>query len=176
MKNAILEVQDKPLSWNDRQTLRHVIIYGLEINLSQQKGEQLGISGEKDKPQNSDLAISKEQILATKKLLQRHTLEYVKCGIKFWTFCRPSSMYLIQTKDLKFYDRVVKYAEIDGVKNYKKDVIDFAEKMVMIMPNLESKIKIGSYTHRACSLKIFEHKTQTSHFRNTFLMLNLSMQ
>ncbi len=33
--------------------------------------------------------------------------------------------------------------------------------MLLVMPT--EKIKIDSYIHRACSLKVFEHKTQTSY-------------
>ncbi len=163
MKDAVLEVSKnkRRLTFMNRQAFRHAIIYGLDINISQEKGKKLGIDGDKDKPKTADLRISSEQIIQAKKLLKKNDLEFVKFGVKCWTFCRPSTLYIIETKDLKFYDRVVKFAEIDGVKVYKKDVIDFVEKLLLVFPQAESKIKIGSYSHRACSLKVFENKTQT---------------
>ena len=163
IKLAIFEVtKKKRLSYSDRQAIRHAIIYGLDINISPEKGKKLGIDGDKPKPQHADLRISLEQIDQCKKLLKKNLLAFVLFGVKCWTFCRPSTLYIIETKDLKFYDREVKYTEIDSTRNYKKDVIDFIEKLILVFPQAKDKIKIGSYHHRACSLKVFENKTQSS--------------
>ncbi len=108
IRKMLLELTNKKnLGWGDRQVLRHAVKYGLDVNLSEEKGIRLGISGEKDKPKSADLRISSEQVEQSKKLLKKLPLEFVKFGVKSWTFCRPSSMYLIETNDLKFYDRTV---------------------------------------------------------------------
>ena len=162
IKNLLLELQSKRrLDYSNRQVLRHAVIYGLDVNVSQEKGKKLGIDGDKEKPKVADLRITKEQTAEAKKLLKKSHLELVKFGVKTWTFCRPSTLYIIETRDLIFYDRVVKFAEIDGVRTYKKETIDFVEKLLLVFPQAKDKIIIDSYTHRACSLKVYENKTQS---------------
>lgn len=168
MVDAVLETYPKPQKephFTDRQALRHAIMYGLDITISEEKGKRLRISGEKPEPTISDLHITKPQVTQCKLILKKddNPQWFVKFGFKAWTFVRPSTIYIVQTKDLEFYDRVVKYVEIDGVRNYKKDVIDFMEKLILVFPQIAQKVKLESFTHRACRLQVFEHKTQTDY-------------
>ena len=135
MKNLQLKKSNlKKLNYGNRQVLRHIVIYGLGITLSKTEAELLGIGGDKPTPKSDDLRISSEQVLASKKILKKSLLEFLKFGVKTWTFCRPSTMYLIEISHLKFYDRTVKFVEIDGKRNYKKDTIDFIEKLLIAVP------------------------------------------
>jgi len=160
-KNAILEVTKKSkLSYSDRQVLRHSVMYGLDITISEDKGIRLGIDGEKGKPRVSDLHIEPEQIAKAKLILKNDELNFCKFGFKCWTFVRPSTIYIVKTSDLTFYDREVKFVEMNGKRFYKKEMIDFAETILMVTPQASDRIKIGSFKHRACRLSVFENKTQ----------------
>ena len=162
MVDAFLEIEKNPLkepNWGHRQPLRHLIIYGLNLNISKEKGIALRISGEKPKPKASDLHITKEQIKDAKRILsdkeKYDSIWFIKFGFKAWTFVRPSTVYIILTDDIEFYDRKVEYVEgKDGQRFYNPETIQYAKS--------EGK-KVNWYTHRACTLKAFENKNQTDY-------------
>ena len=170
MVDALLEVEKNPKrepNWSNRQALRHLIIYGLDVTISEEKGIALRISGEKDKAKSSDLRIEKEQTEQAKIILSNqkkyNPIWICKFGFKTWTFVRPSTMYIVETDSLEFYDRKVEYVELDGIKQYDENSINFAKTLLSLKPELKDTIKIDSYTHRACTLKVFENKTQTDY-------------
>lgn len=170
MVDALLEVEPSPKKephWSNRQVLRHLIIYGLDINISKEKGISLRISGDKQKPKNADLHITKEQTQQAKKILLdkkyfvgKHPLWFIKFGVKTWTFVRPSTIYIIKIDDVEFYDRKIEYVEVNGIKNYKTDVIAFSKLLLSVNPNLQESVKINSFIQRTCTMKVFENKTQ----------------
>ena len=146
--------KDGELSFGDRQSIRHAIKYGLGIQISQQEGIELRISGKKDEPTTSRLHITPEQIQQAKVLLKekRYDIEsFLKFGVKTWTFVRPSTIYLIELEKMDFYDQVVEYVEgQDGKKITDDKVIEYAK---------FKGDKIYSYTRRVCYIEVFEHKT-----------------
>ena len=144
---------DGELNYQDRQSIRHAIIYGLGITISEEEGIELRISGKKDEPTTSRLHITPEQIQQAKDLLKqkRYDIEsFLKFGVKTWTFVRPSTIYLIELEKMDFYDQVVEYVEIDGKKITDEKVIEYAK---------FKDDKIYSYTRRVCYIEVFEHKT-----------------
>lgn len=170
MVDAFLEVEKNPKrepNWNHRQSIRHLVIFGLGIKISEEKGIQLRISGEKDKAKSSDLRISKEQVEQAKMILSNYekydSVWFCKFGFKTWTFVRPSTLYIVETDSLEFYDRKVEFVELDGVRQYDENSINFAKSLLSLKPELSDTIKIDSYTHRACTLTVFENKTQTDY-------------
>lgn len=157
-----------------RQTLRSFIIYGKNETLSTAKGERLGLSGEKASPSIATLHMKPEQYNKTVMLI-REGIEvnvvvgnmqvskvdrqtYLKFIFRYWTFCRPSSMYIVKCDDLEFYDRTVKYIEINGEKISDKKVIQA----------LGDKYEIKEYTHRACTVEILENKTDVAYTKYIF--------
>ena len=144
---------DGELNFGDRQSIRHAIIYGLGVTISEEEGIELRISGKKDEPTTSRLHITPEQIQQAKVLLKekRYDIEsFLKFGVKTWTFVRPSTIYLIELEKMDFYDQVVEYVEIDGKKITDEKVIEYAK---------FKGDKIYSYTRRVCYIEVFEHKT-----------------
>lgn len=173
MRDALLEAQRKPkhpigrLDNNSRQALRHLVMYGLEketnLEIDQKTGEELGIDGHKPKPKSATLHIKKEQIEQLKQILllpKYDSLWFVKCGVKLWTGVRPSTLYIIETDKLEFYDRKVEYIEIHGKRFTNESILEFAKILVMSNPQLAETIKIQSYMHRACTFEVFENKQQ----------------
>lgn len=172
MRDAILEKQGKKhpkdiLGFNTRQGLRHLIMFGLGIQLDKKTADDLGIGGEKEKPQNADLHITPEQVIQYKEILKKPQIKkiwFVKGGVKLWSGVRPSTLYLIETDRLEFYDRTVEYVEVNGERSYKQDILQFAKNMMIVLqpvfPQVKEVIKIGSFTHRACTFEAFENKQQ----------------
>ena len=162
MVDAFLEMEKNPKkepNWRHRQALRHLVIYGLDINISEEKGIALRISGEKQKPKSGDLRIEKSQVEQAKLILsdskKYDAVWLCKFGFKTWTFVRPSTLYIVETDSLEFYDRKVEYVKgKDGQRFYTTETIEFAKS--------EGK-EIKSYTHRACTLQVFENKNQTDY-------------
>ena len=169
MVDAFLEMEKNPKrepNWSNRQSLRHLIIYGLDINISKEKSIALRISGEKQKPKAGDLRITKSQVEQAKLILsdsKYNPVWFCKFGFKTWTFVRPSTLYIVETGNLEFYDRKVEYIEFDGQRQYDENSINFAKSLLSLKPELKDTIKIGSYTHRACTLQVFENKNQTDY-------------
>ena len=146
--------------------MRNLIIYGLDINISKEKSIALRISGEKQKPKAGDLRITKSQVEQAKLILsdsKYNPVWFCKFGFKTWTFVRPSTLYIVETGNLEFYDRKVEYIEFDGQRQYDENSINFAKTLLSLKPELKDTIKIGSYTHRACTLQVFENKNQTDY-------------
>ena len=160
MVDALLHVANYKIvngepNWSNRQSIRHAIKYGLGIEISEDEGIELRISGRKQDPKNADLHITPEQIAEAKKiLLKYYSIEdFIKFGVKTWTFVRPSTIYLIELKDIEFYDEVVEY--VIGSDN--KKITD--EKVIAY-----AKYKgdtIYSYTRRVCHTEIHENKTDS---------------
>lgn len=156
--SALLEVAVRTTSngepsWNSKQSVRHAIIYGLGIQISEDEGIELKISGEKQKPKNADLHITPEQIKQAKSILMKHynIEDFVKFGVKTWTFVRPSTIYLIELKKMKFYDEVVEYVKDgDGKEITDSKVVEYAK---------FRKDLIFSYTRRVCYIQVHENKT-----------------
>ena len=144
---------DGELNFTDRQSIRHAIIYGLGIKISEQEGIELRISGKKDDPKSSRLHITPEQIEEAKEILRRPHFEtewFLKFGVKTWTFCRPSTIYLIELDKMEFYDQVVEYVEgQDGKKITNQKVVEYAK---------FKGDKIYSYTRRECYIEVYENK------------------
>lgn len=151
------------IPYSTRQAIRHAIIYGRGVTISEEKGRSLGISGEKPKEKSSDLHITPEQITEAKKILKDDKLNLIKFGVKTWTFVRPSTIYIIETDKVKFYDREVQYVEVNGERKYKEELIEFAKTLLLLKPELKDIIKLGSFKHRACYMEVFENKTQTDY-------------
>lgn len=167
MVDAILEATREPkLHWGDKQTIRHAIMYGLEITISQEKGDRLRIDGDKDKPKSAHLRIERKQYDAAKEFLKSTPYgikELVKFGFKVWTFVRPSIIYTIRTDEPIFYDREIKYVLHSNNKIQKKqEVIEFAEQLLLIKPELSEHFKVITETKRACRLEaVHEFKTDS---------------
>lgn len=165
IKNAVAAIKEAKgitkLGWSDKQMLRHAVMYGLEIEIPTAKAEKLGIDGIKDQPRVNALHISKERYEQCKNILKKSQRKELlpKFGFKISTFVRPSIVYTVKTDDPIFYDRTVKYVEIDNERITSKKIIDFIDKLLIIFPQATEKIKIGTYTHRACRLVVHEHKT-----------------
>jgi hypothetical protein len=176
MRDAILQEQKKPahpegrVHFNGRQSLRHMIMWGLGIELAKKDADEIGLGGDKDKPIVADLHIKKEQIDQMKTILKNKKYDpiwFIKAGVKIWSGVRPSSLYLVETDSLEFYDRVVEYVEVNGERSYKQDILQFAKNMLIVLqpmfPQIKDVIKIGAYTHRACAFKAYEHKQKKSY-------------
>lgn len=156
---AMNEVRTYPLSqygelnYSDRQTIRHGIKYGLGIEISEDEGIELEISGRKDDPKTARLHITPEQIEQGKKLLKKSNVElewYLKFGVKTWSFVRPSTIYLIELEKMEFFDQVVEYVEgADGEKITDDKVIQYAK---------FRKDTVYSYTRRVCHFEVHENK------------------
>ncbi|MCJ8305656.1 MAG: hypothetical protein HRU07_01240 [Nitrosopumilus sp.] len=164
--DAVLEVTttkivNKEPNWSTRQAIRHAVIYGLGIKISKAEGKELRISGDKPKAKNSDLEISKEQTVLFKKESKKQSLkDFSKDGVKLWTGCRPSSVYIIRTDDLIFYDRTVEFVEVKGERFFKDGEIKLAKLLsTSLSPEVQKNIQFKSYTHRACKIpKLHEYK------------------
>lgn len=141
----------------DRQSIRHAIKYGLGVVISKEEGRELRISGDKPKPKTDELQITKEQTTQFKELSKKQPLkEFAKDGIKLWTGCRPSSIYIIKTYDLIFYDREVHYVEVQGEKFFKDGEIKLAK---LLSINNPDAIQFKTWIHRACKIpKLHEYK------------------
>ena len=149
------------LDWSFRQICRTWISKGMGISLESNKEllAEMGLDGDKDKPKNSRLYMKKEQYDHAKSLLKNDEVNFCKFGFRYWTFCRPSSMYIVEPRDLRFYDRTVSYIELkNGKRITDPDLVQ----------ELSEKYKIYTSTKRACSLEIFEHKTQISYTKYIF--------
>jgi len=151
------------LPHSHRLAIRNFIIYGLQLTLTKAEGERLGISGEKDKPKLSTLHMKEEQYSQSKQILldEKNNFsltDYLKFGFRYGTFCRPSSMYLVETDKLVFYDRVIKYIEINDEKITDKKIIQA----------LSNQFEIKQYSHRACTLDLYEPKTKTIYTKHIF--------
>lgn len=144
-------VNNEP-SWNSRQAVRHAIIYGLGITLSEEEGVQLRISGEKGDPKVSDLHITPDQIKQAKAILMKnYSIEdFIKFGVKTWTFVRPSTIYLIELKKMKFYDEVVEFVKINDKQVTDVKVVEYAKYRGDL---------IHTYTRRVCYIEVHENKT-----------------
>lgn len=154
LKVADYEIVNNEPNWNNRQAIRHAIIYGLGIKISEEEGIQLRISGKKDEPKVSDLHITPEQIEDAKKLLKKTPLEFLKFGVKTWTFARPSTIYLIELDNIEFLNQTVEFVKTkDDEKLTDEKVIEYAK---------FRGDKIYSYERRICHIKLFEYKTSTN--------------
>ncbi|MCE9651500.1 MAG: hypothetical protein K8Q89_00310 [Nitrosarchaeum sp.] len=158
MVDALLEVANYDIvdgepNWSNRQAIRHAIKYGLGIEISENEGIQLRISGQKPKEKSSDLHITSEQIIEAKKLLSKHYSieDYLKFGVKTWTFVRPSTVYLIELAKMEFIDQLVEYVDgADGTKLTDEKVVSYAK---------FKGDKIYSYVRRVCHIEVHENKT-----------------
>jgi len=164
MVDAVLEVADYQIvngepNWSNRQAIRHAIIYGLGITLAEEEAIQLRISGQKGDPKSSDLHITPEQIEQAKKLLLKNYSidDFLKFGVKTWTFVRPSTVYLIELEKMEFLDQVVEYVEgAESKKITDAKVVEYAKMR---------GDKIYSYVRRICHIEVHEHKTSTDYHK-----------
>jgi len=150
---ANYEIVNNETNWSNRQAIRHAIKYGLGIEISEDEGIELRISGEKPKEKSSDLHITPEQITEAKKILLKNYSDedFLKFGVKTWTFVRPSTIYLIELKNMEFLDQVVEYVEgTDSQKITNQHVIEYAK---------AKGDKIYSYVRRICHIEVHENKT-----------------
>ena len=163
MVDALLEVAEYKIlnnepDYNNRQTVRHALIYGLEINIPEEVGIQLRLSGKKPKPKISDLHITEEQIRDAKILLKQKNVDpiwFLKFGVKTWTFIRPSTVYLIELKNMEFLNQTIEYVlGNDSKKITNEKVIEYAK---------FRGEKILSFTRRICHIKVYENKTDADY-------------
>ncbi len=158
MVDALIEIANYEVvggepSWSNRQAIRHALKYGLGIEISKDEGIELRISGQTPKQKSSDLHITHEQITEAKKLLLKYYSidDYLKFGVKTWTFVRPSTVYLIELAKMEFIDQLVEYVEgADGVRLTDEKVVSYAK---------FRGDKIYSYVRRICHIEVHENKT-----------------
>ena len=160
--------------------------HGLGMKITRQLSEELKIQTNAVQPKNSDLHITSEQVQKAKDILRDESnsiftpplehkpntkaipytshlhlsplLWFLKFGVKTWTFVRPSTIYIIEISNMKFYNRTVHYVELNGKKYLKKEMIEFAQNLLAVFPQAKNSINIGSYSHRACHIKVYENK------------------
>ncbi len=148
-----------------RQTLRYFINLGLEISTSKAENKQLGLEGDKGKPQVSDLEMSREQydkvmkITKDAKYYYSWNNDFIKFGVRYWTSIRISASFAIEMNNIKFFDRKQIYVELNNEKIFNSKVIDFIKNISIIMPDIKDKIPIKELITRSCSIKFLEFKT-----------------
>jgi len=160
MVDCLLEVATYKIvkgepNWSSRQAIRHAIIYGLGIEISEDEGIELRISGEKPKAKSSDLHITPEQIAEAKTiLLKKYSVDdFIKFGVKTWTFVRPSTIYTIELDNIDFYDETVEYVKGENEKKITDvKVVEYAK---------HRKELIFSYVRRVCHIEVHENKTDS---------------
>lgn len=155
---ATYEIVNGEPNWSNRQAIRHAIKYGLGIEISEDEGIELRISGRKQDPATSDLHITPEQISEAKKILKQKykIVDFVKFGVKTWTFVRPSTIYLIELENMEFYDEKVEYVEVEEKKITDANVVSYAK----IRGD-----KINYFERRVCHLEVLENKTSTDYHK-----------
>jgi len=139
-------------SW--RINLRSWIENGLGIPLeaNAQQLRKMGLDGDKEEPKLSKQHMKKEQYDYVKKLLKPELQNFCKFGFRYWTFCRPSVLYMVKTSDLIFYERELKYVQINGDR-----ITDPKEVKALVKNNFQVE---QTLKHRACRLEDFkEFKT-----------------
>ena len=150
----IIELEDKvrerPFSYAFRQSIRAFIVNGLKLNPSVNEFKSLGLEGDKTESNLGTLHMKKEQYEKIKNILRPDLKKFVRFIFLYWIGVRPSILNTIKLDDLFFYDRTVKYIEIDGGRITDSKVIQV----------LKNHFEVKSYTHRACTLKVFEWKTE----------------
>lgn len=163
MVDALLEVANYKITnnepeYNSRQAIRHALEYGLGITIPKELGIQLRISGTKPKAKNADLHITEEQTAECKILLSKRNVDpswFLKFGVKTWTFVRPSTIYLIELKNMEFLTQTVEFVlGKDGKKLTDSKVIDYAK---------FKGEKIQSFDRRICHITVYENKTDTDY-------------
>jgi len=148
------------LSYNNRQTIRHFIIYGMELTISKEEGKRLGIDGDKMEANLGSLEMTREQYNDAKAILKKkYPREYLEFGFNYNIFCRPSVRKTVRVDSLIFYDRELEFVKIGDKKIFNKDVLNF----VRLIPEIAKAVKIHKFTHRACRMHVFEFKTMTSY-------------
>jgi len=152
----------KKFPWSIRQTVRQFLDKGCGLKLNKSEMERLGFSGEKDTPKASTLHMTRDQYAQGKEILEQADLVwYCKFIFSFWTFCRPSSKYIVTLDQLEFFDRTIEYVEKqDGTIISQPERVEDYKNFLELNPNLAEKIQIKSRIERACRLELFEHKTQ----------------
>jgi hypothetical protein len=158
----------KLFPYSIRQTVRQFLDKGCGIKLNKTEMERLGFSGEKDKPQAATLHMTKSQYEQCKNLLRSNPFELCKFGFSFWTFCRPSSKYLVRLDQLEFFDR-----EIEFVQKQDGTIISEPERVADYKEFLEknpdsTQFAIKTRKERACRLELYEHKTKKSFPKRIF--------
>ena len=101
------------LGHGTRAVLRQALQYGMKIILTEAESEALGISGKTDKPDLSRLHMKKDVYNA---ILQDPEIDTYHKSLFFFsytTFFRPSTRYIVKIDDIEFYDREVKYIQLE---------------------------------------------------------------
>lgn len=101
------------LTHSHRMALRYALQYGMKITLTQAESEALGISGKTDKPELSTLHISDSQVESVLKDSDIDSYHKNLFFFSYATFFRPSTRYIAKVDDLQFYDREVRYVQLD---------------------------------------------------------------
>lgn len=164
LKLALEEHYGKKIfPWGVRQSVRQFLDKGCGVKLQKSEMDRLGFSGDKGKPQIATLHMKREQYNQCKELLKKDLVNFVKFGFSYWTFCRPSSKYIVKIDQIEFFDRVVEYVQkADGTIITDPDRVKDYKEFVELNPQLADKIKILARTERAARLELFENKTQKS--------------
>ena len=127
---------------------------GISLESNTQQLIKMGLDGDKDKPKASKLHMTKEQYNAVIKNLENDKTSLCKFAFRYWTFCRPSSMYIVKTDDLIFYDRTIKYIQLNGDKITDPHQVEI----------LSKDYPIKTFTHRSAMLQdLKEYKTDETY-------------
>lgn len=138
-----------------RIAIRMFLKFGYGYDIPRAESDSMGISGEKNKAGLSKLFMTDSQYSEAKTITQKEFGEktLAKLIFRYWTFCRPSTLYTVKTRDLLFYDRVIEYVQLGDKKITNPTLVD----------QLRGEYKISSFTQRAGTGEVFEHKTQTAY-------------
>jgi hypothetical protein len=157
------------LSQGKRALIRHFLKYGLELNISTEEAKRLGIGGHKDSiGKYATVSFYDEQYnLAKSWMSDNHGLrEQILFGVRFWTFCRPSTSYTIKLNQLNFYNRDIEYVQTST----KQIILAYYDKDQRIVVNnnvdllSKNSLEIKRKTQRACYIPdLFEFKTKKAY-------------
>lgn len=152
---GISDTDRRELPRDVRNAISHFLIYGMELKgqLTQEVRDALGLSGAKNKPKASHIEMTLAQYEQSKTEFDKFSRKMLAMfGFDFWVGGRPSTRYIMRCEDLEFFDREVRYVEIN-----EQRVTDskFIELLKVVKPELEIK----TYKHRAMHLRQHEFKT-----------------
>jgi hypothetical protein len=161
------------LDANIRGIIRRFLKFGMKLQITQSDAKTLGIKGDKDNMgAHAYASFESGQYEAGKKFALKHfgQLFYLKFGVKFWTFVRPSTLYIIKLDQLVFYDREIEYLNLNGEKIVLTVTVDGQKTITnkalhdMALDSDSEKYTILKYTDRACHIKdVMEYKTNTAY-------------
>ena len=158
---------------NTRMIIRQFLKYGLGLPVSKEEAKELGIGGHKD---NIGLHVTTSfeegQYDKAKEWIKKNysLRELVLFGLKFWTFCRPSTVYTITCDQLQFYNRRMEYVKTNDKSHKSILIAHYLEdgKRIVLNSDLDFLVSQNStkftkkiINERACRIdNLLEFKTQ----------------